>query len=158
MGLGIVFDKFQVILLTQRSDSLGIGATTIQMHDANCLGLGGDALLNSFIVDFQGIKTRLHEHGLQSVFGDGQYRSNIGIGGHNHLVARLHHAHFDISAEDPNQGIQAIGATHGIFRTDIIGIVFFKLLVLFALQVPAAVDHTGDSLLDFLIVQRGDFL
>lgn len=40
---------------------------------------------------------------------------------------------------------------------DVVGVVFFKLFVLFALEVPAGVDYSADCLMDFVAVACGDF-
>ena len=134
-----------------------IGIAAIEMDNADGFGTSGNRCLNEVIINLQSIQLRLHQHGLQTVLRDGENGSDVGVGRNNHLVARLHHAQLDVGTENPNQRVQAVGATYAVLGTDKASIVGFEAFVLLALEIPATVHHAGDSCIDFVTMQRGDF-
>lgn len=158
VGLGVVFDEFEIVLLADAADLVGVGALAVEVHDHDGAGAGGDGCFDARGVDLIGGYVGLHEDGHEAVFGDGEDGCYVGVGGDDDFVAGLHDAHFDVGAEYPDECVEAVGAAYGIAGADVVGIVFFKLFVLFALEIPAGVDYAADCLTDFVAVACGDFL
>ena len=158
VGLGVVFDEFEMVVFADAADLVGVGALAVEVHDHDGAGAGGDGRFDARGVDLIGGYVGLHEDGHEAVFGDGEYGGDIGVGGDDDFVAWLHDAHFHIGAEYPDECVEAVGAAYGIACADVVGVVFFKLFVFFALQVPAGIDYSADCLTDFVAVARGDFL
>ncbi len=154
--LGIVLDQLQVVFPAQHAYLVGISVTAIEMYYGDGLGAWRDGLLYAVVVNLQRMGLRFHQDRLQPVLGDGEDGGNIGVGRYNDLIAWLHNPHFNVCTEYPDECIEAVGASHTIACPDEIGIMLLKALVLFTLQVPAAVDHAGHGLVYFSTVQKRD--
>ena len=158
MSLGIIFDEFQMMMPADVPNQGSIGATTIEMdnHDSACAW--GDGTLYLCIVNLKRIEGRLHENGFQPTLSNSEDRGDVGIGRHDDLIPRLHHAHLDISAKNKGQGIETITATYAETGTDIIGIVLLKAARGLSFQIPSAVEYATDSLTNLCIIQVIDSL
>ena len=158
VGLGVVFDQFQAVLFADAAYLVGVGALAVEVHDHDGAGAGRDGRLDARRVDLIGGYVGLYEDGHEAVLRDGEDGGDVGVGGDDDFVAGLHDSHFHIGSEYPDECVESVGAAYGIAGADVIGVVFFKLFVLFALQIPAGVDHAAYCLADFVAVARGDFL
>ena len=156
--LSIVLHEFEIIFLAKFSDLVGICALAVEMDYKDGPRPVGYGRLYLAVVYLVCVDVRLHEDRSQSVLRNRQNRSDVGVGGDDDLISGLHHSQFDISAEDPYQRVQTVSAAHGIFRADICGIVGLELPVLFALKIPAAVDDSRNSGIDFIAVKGGNLL
>ena len=148
MSLCIIFNKLQIVLLAQSTNLIGISIASIEMYYGNSLGLGSDGCLNEVIINLQCIELRLHKNWLQAILRDGKDCGNISICGNNNLITRLHHAHFDVCAENPDESIQAIGTTNGVLCSYKLGVVCLKFLILLTLEIPASIYYTAYSLIN----------
>ena len=150
MRLRIVLDEFQAVFLADFADFLGVGTATVEVYEQNRTSALGDGGFDFRVVDFEGVESRLDEHGLQSVLRNRQNRGNKRVGWHNHLVARLHHAEFDVGAINPDECVEAVGATHTMLRADVLGKISLELLVLLALEIPARIHHATHGFMQFV--------
>lgn len=158
VGLGVVLYQFETVLFADAAYLVGVGALAVEVDDHDGAGAGRDGRLDARRVDLIGGNVGLYEDGHEAVLCDGEDRGYVGVGGDDHFVAWLHDTHFDVGAEYPDECVEAVGAAYGIAGADVVGVVFFKLFVLFALQIPAGVDGAADCLTDFVAVACGDFL
>ena len=62
----------------------------IKVYEHNGTGGFGNGCPYFSVVYLECVLSRLHEHSLQMVFGNGEYGGNIGVGWHYHLIAFLH--------------------------------------------------------------------
>lgn len=155
VGLGIVFDKFQIILLTEGKDLFRTGASSVQVYKEDGPGAIGDGFFHAGIIQFQRTGIRFHQHCLQPIFRDGEYGRNVRIGRDNDFVPGPHDSQFDVGAINPDQGVKAVPASDAVPSSDIIGIMPFELFVLLALEIPAAFHDPTGRFPDFFSVQRG---
>ena len=158
MRLRIVLNEFQAVFLADFADFLGVGTATVEVHEQNRTSALGDGGFDFRVVDFEGVESRLDEHGLQSVLRNRQNRGNKRVGWHNHLVAGLHHTEFDVGAINPDERIKAIGTTHAMLRADVLGIMLLEALVFFALKIPARIDDATHRLVNLVGIFRSNFL
>ena len=89
MCLRIVFNKKQLVTLTEVTNQRSVRTAAIKMyqHDGACpLGDGG---FNKLVVQFKGIDVRLHQHRGQPVFSYCKNRCNVCIGRNNNLITRF---------------------------------------------------------------------
>lgn len=150
VGLGVVFEQEQTAATTDVGNALGHGAATVEVDKHQGTRARRDGLFYQTVVDFERLDIRLHEYRLQAIFGDGEDGSYVGIGRHEHLVALVEYTYYNIRAQDEGQGIEAVGHPYAVARANVAGIFLFEKAGLFALQIPTAVDHTVDSLVNLV--------
>lgn len=72
MGLGVVFDEFEVVLAADLSDLFGVGALAVEVDDEYGAGAWGYGCLDARGVDLVGGDVGFDEDGGESVFGYGE--------------------------------------------------------------------------------------
>ena len=149
MRLSVILNQFEIEFLAEHTNSISIGIASVQVHNSNSLGSWSYSGLNEVIINLKCIEFRLNQNRLQSVLCDGKNRGNIGICRHYHLVSWLHYTHLNVCTENPDEGIQTIGTTNGIFCSYKLRVVLFKPLVLFSLEIPASIYYTAHCLVYF---------
>ena len=137
VGLGVVLDEFEVVAATNIPYPIRIGAAAIEMDDHDGSRTRGDGLFDKGIVNLERIKRRLDEHGLEAVLRDGEDAGDIGIGGHDDLVALLHHTQLNITTKNQRQSIETIATANAILSTDIICVMGLELTRGLAFEIPA---------------------
>ena len=145
--LGIVLQQQQTMTATDVPYPVGIGAAAVEVdqHDGACLS--GHGLLDEGVVYLQRVDVRLYQDGSEPILRDGKNRSNVGIGRHDDLVAILQATHLLVGSQHQRQGVQSVGHTDAMPRTDIAGIVLLEAARGLAPQVPAGAQHLVGSML-----------
>ena len=157
VGLGVVLDEEEVVLLAEGADGGGVGASSVEVDEHEDFGAWCDGLDEGRGVEVERVFVHIDEHGLESVFGDGQDGGDEGVGWHQHFVSFCEFPHFHVGTEGECEGIQSIGHADTVSGADVGGIVLFKQVYCFALQIASAACHLCYSLLDFLAVQCRHF-
>ena len=147
MRLGIILQEQEAILFADVADTLRIGAATIEMHNHHGTGLWRDGLFYQCVVNLQRVDVRLHEDRCEAVLRDGENGSNIRVGRHDDLVAIVQPPHLLIRPEDECQGIEPIGHTDAVTRTDILCIMLLEAARGLSAQIPSAAEHPVGSML-----------
>ena len=145
MRLGIVFNQFEMMALADVGDTFGVGTNAIEVDQHQGTGAGSDGLLYAAVINLSGVEARLYEHGLQSTLSDSENAGDVGVGGNDDLIARLHHAHLYVGPEDEREGIKPIAARHAMAGANELGIVLLKATGGLALQIPPAVEHLANG-------------
>ena len=158
MSLSVVLDEFKMIFLAQSPNPFRISTATIEMDNHDSLGARGDSLLDERVINQESVETRLYQHRLQAVLRNGENRSDERIGRHDNLVAIAELAHLHICSENQRQSIESISHADAMSRADITGIIVFELLGHLPLEIPAAINHAADSLVNLSGMHRRDTL
>ena len=158
MSLGIIFNDFQATTRGNITDAVGVGTIPVKVHQHNGTGARSDSRLNEAVVDLHSADSRLHKHRAQAIVGDGENRSNIGVGRHNHLIAIGEHPQLFPRTQSEIEGIKPIAAGDAVARTNVGGILLLEAAHLLTEQIPATLNHTLHSLGNLLAVHRGDSL
>src|SRR5574344_170246 len=137
LRLRIIFNQLEVMTPADAADSIGIGASAIEVHQQKCTGAGGDVRFDEACVNLQRIVFWFYEDGFQTIAGDGKDGGDKGIGGNEDFIPFCHHAHLDISTENQRQRIQSVACSYTMVGTYIFCIIGFETLGLFAQQIPA---------------------
>ena len=158
MCLSIILDELQTIFPAQLRNPLRHRTPSVQMHDTYRFRPRCYSRFDQRIINLQRLASRFDQHRLQTILRDAQDRRDIRVGRNDDFVPRLHYAQLDVRTEDPYQRIQSIGTADGKITADVLGIMAFKLFILFALQIPSAVDHSSCCLTDLVSVHGRDIL
>lgn len=146
VGLSVVLDEFETMLLTYLPYPIRISTETIEMNDHHGTRTRGDSGLDEGVIYLERMDVGLDEHGLQSALGDSEDTGNIGIGRYDDLIARDHHTQFNISTKNERQCIKSITTAYAIFRTNVLSVMRLKLFRGLALEIPAATQHLVGSM------------
>lgn len=120
---------------------LGIGASAVEVDEHDGAGVAGDFAFQAVGVHLQGFGVWLNEYGCESVFGDGEYGCDVGVGGYDYFVADVQLAYFHIGTENECKGIESVAHTDAVVCADVGGVGLFEAFCFFAAQVLSAVEH-----------------
>ena len=70
MALSAILNELEVVLLADLANLLGVGNTTIKMHDCDSLGARSDCSLNEVVINLQGVWLWLNAYRDESVLSD----------------------------------------------------------------------------------------
>lgn len=154
MTLSTILYEFEIVFLAKSTNFIGICITTIKVYNNDSLGLVRNSGFYDIIVDFKSIRIRFDIHRNEIILSNSEGSCNIGICWYDHLISWLHYPHFNVCTKNPNQCIQTISATNGMPTTNKLGIMSFKLLVLFTLEIPTTIYNTSYSLINLCSMKR----
>ena len=129
--------------LGDHQDRVHVAGLSIEMDRHDGPGPVGDGSFDAAGVQVEGADIRFRENGPGPHIGDRQGRGDVRVGGNDHLIPladaqRLQNEH---------QCVQAIAHAHAMFHRAILGKGFLKGLILHAADVPAALEHPVESIL-----------
>lgn len=127
------------------------------MHEQHRLDVGRDGLGGAARVDLHRGRVGFDEHGAQPAFGDGEDGGDISVGRHEHAVAAPEAARLDEGAEDEDQRVESVGASHGVWRADICGELALEGGEFLTLQIPSRGDRAAHGLVNLGAMERGHF-
>ena len=158
MGLGVVFNEFQIMSAAYFAYPFGIGASAIEMDNHYRPCAGRYRLLYHRIIYLESEWRGFYQHWFEIILRYRKDGRNVGIGRHNHLIALRHDAHLDICTEDKRQGIKAVAAANAVSGSDIPGIMLLEIRRGFTLKIPSPLYDTPYGLLYLLAMQGGNLL
>ena len=136
-GLGRVLNDEQVMPFRQRHDRGHVRYVAVEVHDHDGLCFRGDALFDGFGADHvrDGVHVRPDE--FSALLGVGIGRGGEGVGGDDHLVARLEVAKLRGEFEGGN----AVHDREAVLGPDVFPERLFKALKVFALRQRLGAAH-----------------
>jgi hypothetical protein len=146
MRLGIVFDKFKAVFLTESPYPISIGTTTIEMNYHDGSGARGDCLLDESVVNLERSDVGLYKNGLETVLRNSEDAGNISIGRYDDFIPLVHDPELLIGSEYECQGIKAIATTYAVPGTDILCIVQLKAFGGLSFKIPSTLQHLIGSM------------
>jgi hypothetical protein len=123
-------------------------------HDRPCPF--GYSIFNTVSIYLKRIPIGLDQDWHQPTLGDSEYRSEIGIGRKNHLIARRKNAHLHIGSIYQLKGIKAVPHTYATTATYIPGILLLKQAYLRPPYIHAGGKHTLHCLQHALLIRKID--
>jgi len=150
VGLGVVFDKQEVMEAADVSYARGVGATTVEVDEHQDAGLRGDGRFDESVINLEGVGARFNEDGRESVRGNSKDGGNESVGRHQHLVALVQTPHLHVGTEYQGKRIESIGHADAMAGTNVLGIVLLEAGGGFTTQVPAGVHHLSNGLVNLV--------
>ena len=137
MGLGCILDQFQPVSVANFAQRRHLRRLPIQVHRNDGFGTGRNGRFGPGRVQVEGLPPRFHQHRHRARIGNRQRRGNVGVRGHNDLIALAD----SIGFQDQKQCIQPVAAAHAVVCPAIRRKGFFKGAVFRACDVKTAAIH-----------------
>ena len=128
------------------------------MNKHECTSASGDNWLNQGIVDLKRIQTRLYEYRCKTILSNGKDGGYICVSRYNDFISFMQQSHFLVSTEYQCQRVKTVGYADTMPRAYILRVVLLKVFSGLAFQIPTAIDHTTDSLMDLIGMHGRDAL
>ena len=128
------------------------------MNNHHTLCLRSDCSLNLVNINFKMLKCWLNQDRSQIILCNSKNCCNISISRNNDFITFLENTQLLISTDNQTQSIQSISYCNTLVCTNILSIVFLKLLVFITLQEPATFNNTIGCSLILIAMLHGDSL
>ena len=114
--LGVVLDDAELILLGHAQDRIHVARLSEEVNDDDGLRLSRHGLLDECRIDVVRVRTYIDKHRRGAQQGDHLGGGDVGKGGHNDLVARLHAK----GTKGQLEGVGTVGAGDDVRCADIL--------------------------------------
>ena len=141
MRLRTVLKHFQTVFLGNFPNFLHLNGLTVQVNDHNRLCPRRDRRFNFIGVDVVSVDVRFNQNRCAAVFGNRQYRRNIGVRRNDDFIARA----IAVRPNDQVQRVQPVRNADSKLCAAKLSKMFAKQFVLFALQIIPLVQNTGKT-------------
>ena len=133
VGLCGIFHQAQTVSVADRAQRVEVGRAAVQVHRHHRPSARRDGRLHKPSVDAMGRRIGLHRHRRGADLADRQPTGDVGVGRHDHLVART-----DVQrAQRQHQRIQPVAQADAVRGTDRGGEIVLESLDLRPQDVPA---------------------
>ena len=146
MGLSIILNEEELMMLRDGSNTFSVGALPIEMNHHDGLSPFSNSLFHETIIHLTVQQRRFNKDRRKTTLRNGKDRGNKGIGRHDNLIPFLQAPQFDIGTKYQRQRIEPIRTGHTEACTDILRIGLFESGHSPTLQIPPTVHHLTDSL------------
>ena len=112
--LGVILYNAQVVVAGRLHQCHVPTGSAIEVHWHDGAGARCDKSLKQAGVEVHGVNAGVAQHGHQAALADGENAGDIGVGGHDNLIALTHDSHFLVGLQDKPQGVEAVAHPHAV--------------------------------------------